>query len=41
MLIATFVLERGYSLLHSDTGYDPFEKELGLQVLGAGGAASP
>ena len=29
-LIATFVIERGFSLLHSDRDFDPFEMYLGL-----------
>ena len=41
VLIATFVMERGYTLLHNDTDFDSFETELGLQVLRAGGAAGP
>ena len=31
-LIATFVIERGFALLHSDRDFDPFEAHLGLQV---------
>jgi len=31
-LIATFVIEFGFSLLHSDRDFDPFEKHLALQV---------
>ena len=31
-LIATFVIERGYTLLHSDRDFDPFEMHLGLHV---------
>jgi len=31
-LIATFVTERGFTLLHSDRGFDPFEMHLGLRV---------
>ncbi len=34
-LIATFCIERGYSLLHASEAYAPFEK-LGLEVLKAG-----
>jgi predicted nucleic acid-binding protein len=30
--LATFCLEQGYSLLHSSSGYEPFEKHLGLTV---------
>jgi predicted nucleic acid-binding protein len=32
-LIATFVIERGFSLLHSDRDFDPFETHLGLSVV--------
>ena len=32
-LIATFVIERGLALLHSDRGFDPFEEHLGLRVV--------
>ncbi len=32
-LIATFCIEAGYSLLHQDRDFDPFEKYLGLQVI--------
>ena len=32
-LIATFVIERGFSLLHSDRDFDPFETHLGLDVI--------
>jgi predicted nucleic acid-binding protein len=32
-LIATFVIERGFSLLHSDRDFDPFEAHLGLDVI--------
>ncbi|MFQ5613376.1 MAG: PIN domain nuclease [Anaerolineae bacterium] len=32
-LIATFVIERGFSLLHSDRDFDPFEQHLGLEVI--------
>lgn len=32
-LIATFVIERGFSLLHSDRDFDPFEAHLGLRVV--------
>jgi predicted nucleic acid-binding protein len=31
-LIATFVIERGWMLLHSDRDFDPFEMHLGLRV---------
>jgi predicted nucleic acid-binding protein len=31
-LIATFVIERGFTLLHSDRDFDPFEMHLGLRV---------
>ena len=40
LLIATFVMERGFNLLHNDSEFDPFEKELGLQVLRAAGAST-
>jgi predicted nucleic acid-binding protein len=32
-LIATFVIEWGFSLLHNDRDYDPFETHLGLDVI--------
>lgn len=32
-LIATFVIERGFSLLHSDRDFDPFETYLRLDVV--------
>ncbi|MGC2111862.1 MAG: PIN domain nuclease [Candidatus Korobacteraceae bacterium] len=32
-LIATFCLEGGHSLLHSDRDFDPFEKYLALTVV--------
>ncbi len=32
-LIATFCLMEGYSLLHNDRDYDPFEDVLGLKVI--------
>ena len=32
-LIATFVIERGFSLLHSDRDFDPFEAHLALNVI--------
>jgi len=35
-LIATFVIERGFSLLHSDRDFDPFEAQLGLDVVRKG-----
>jgi predicted nucleic acid-binding protein len=31
-LIATFVIERGFTLLHCDRDFDPFETHLGLCV---------
>lgn len=31
-LIATFAIERGLTLLHSDRDFDPFEEHLGLRV---------
>jgi predicted nucleic acid-binding protein len=30
--LATFCIERGFALLHSSPGYEPFEKFLGLRV---------
>ena len=36
MLIATFCLEHGHQLLHSDRDFDPIEKHLGLRVLKSG-----
>jgi len=32
-LIATFVIERGFSLLHSDRDFEPFATYLGLAVI--------
>jgi predicted nucleic acid-binding protein len=32
-LIATFCIERGHALLHSDRDFDPFEAHLGLRVI--------
>jgi len=32
-LIATFAIERGYSLLHNDRDFNPFETHLGLGVV--------
>jgi len=32
-MIATFVIERGFSLLHSDRDFDAFETHLGLDVI--------
>ena len=32
-LIATFVIENGFSLLHSDRDFDPFRVHLGLNVV--------
>lgn len=32
-LIATFCIERGFSLLHNDRDFDPFEQTLGLNCL--------
>ena len=31
--IATYCIENGHTLLHSDRDYDPFEKHLGLLVI--------
>jgi predicted nucleic acid-binding protein len=33
VLIATFVIERGFALLHRDSDFDPFEHVLGLAVV--------
>lgn len=33
--IATFCIDRGFALLHSSAGYEPFEKHLGLIVARA------
>ena len=35
VLIATFCLEEGHSLLHRDRDFDPFEELLGLSVVHA------
>jgi predicted nucleic acid-binding protein len=32
-LIATFVIEKGHTLLHCDRDFDPFVSHLGLQVV--------
>ncbi len=32
-LIATYCIQTGHELLHSDQDYDPFEKHLGLRVV--------
>ncbi len=32
-LIATFVIESGFQLLHNDRNFDPFEMNLGLKVV--------
>jgi predicted nucleic acid-binding protein len=32
-LIATYCIKQGYSLLHNDRDFDPFEEYLGLQVV--------
>lgn len=32
-IIATFVIQRGFWLLHNDRDFDPFEEHLGLQVV--------
>lgn len=32
-LIATFCIESGYTLLHRDRDFDPFERYLGLRVV--------
>jgi predicted nucleic acid-binding protein len=31
-LIATYCIQTGHELLHSDQDYDPFEKHIGLRV---------
>jgi predicted nucleic acid-binding protein len=36
-LIATFCISWKLPLLHSDPGYEPFERHLGLQGTGGGG----
>ncbi len=33
VLIATFCIEEGHELLHSDRDFDPFERHLGLRVV--------
>ncbi|MCX6620827.1 MAG: PIN domain nuclease [Acidobacteria bacterium] len=33
-VIATRCIESGYDLLHNDRDFDPFEKHLGLRVVG-------
>ena len=33
VLIATFCIEEGHALLHSDRDFDPFERHLGLRVV--------
>jgi predicted nucleic acid-binding protein len=37
-LIATFCLEHSHALLHCDRDFDPFEDDLGLQVVHPGGS---
>ena len=32
-LIATYCIETGHELLHTDQDYDPFERHLGLRVI--------
>ncbi len=32
-LIATFVIDQGFALLHNDCDFDPFETHLGLRVV--------
>lgn len=32
-LIATFVIEHGFELLHSDQDFEPFQQHLGLMVV--------
>lgn len=38
LLIATFCLDEGHSLLHRDRDFDPFEEHLGLAVVHPTGA---
>jgi predicted nucleic acid-binding protein len=33
-IIATFCVMRGHHLLHSDRDFDPFERHIGLKVIG-------
>lgn len=33
MLIATFCMEKGHQLLHTDRDFDPISEHLGLEVL--------
>ena len=33
LLVATFCIERGHSLLHSDRDYTPMQRFLGLQTI--------
>jgi predicted nucleic acid-binding protein len=35
VLIATFCITENHSLLHSDRDFDPFERYLGLSVIGS------
>jgi predicted nucleic acid-binding protein len=35
-LIATFAIEKGWTLLHDNPGYAPFEEHLGLKVVQLG-----
>ena len=35
-LIATFVLENGFALLHNDRDFEPFQAHLGLKVVETG-----
>ena len=35
-LIATFVIDQGFALLHNDRDFDPFETHLGLNVVRPG-----
>jgi predicted nucleic acid-binding protein len=39
-LIATFVIENGWTLLHDSPGYEPFQQHLGLKVPDLGGILS-
>jgi predicted nucleic acid-binding protein len=40
-LIATFVIEHGFALLHNDRDFDPFEQHLGLEVVRHDRPANP
>jgi predicted nucleic acid-binding protein len=32
--LATFCIDQGFALLHSSAGYEPFERHMGLRVVG-------